>query len=197
MIQFISKKLNKLITNNREQIPKKLKEIVFIKKDNVVIYDFFDMDKVSISNEMIEIPFDETNLYEYLTNKINLLISTNDLVENTEYIFNVGWKYRNVANYLDRTKFIDARHKAKLNINDLANRIGISRESIYLIESNEVKNVRSDMLIKYSLFFRKPISYFLKDEFKNKLVNIDTQSIVDSGVISEEQKDKILSHLLV
>lgn len=197
MIQFISKKLNKLITNNREQIPKKLKEIVFIKKDNVVIYDFFDMDKVSISNEMIEIPFDETNLYEYLTNKINLLISTNDLVENTEYIFNVGWKYRNVANYLDRTKFIDARHKAKLNINDLANRIGISRESIYLIESNEVKNVRSDMLIKYSLFFRKPISYFLKDEFKNKLVNIDIQSIVDSGVISEEQKDKILSHLLV
>ena len=197
MIQFISKKLNKLITNNREQIPKKLKEIVFIKKDNVVIYDFFDMDKVSISNEMIEIPFDETNLYEYLTNKINLLISTNDLVENTEYIFNVGWKYRNVANYLDRTKFIDARHKAKLNINDLANRIGISRESIYLIESNEVKNVRSDMLIKYSLFFRKPISYFLKDEFKNKLVNIDIQSIVDSGVISEEQKEKILSHLLV
>ena len=197
MIQFISKKLNKLITNNREQIPKKLKEIVFIKKDNVVIYDFFDMDKVSISNEMIEIPFDETNLYEYLTNKINLLISTNDLVVNTEYIFNVGWKYRNVANYLDRTKFIDARHKAKLNINDLANRIGISRESIYLIESNEVKNVRSDMLIKYSLFFRKPISYFLKDEFKNKLVNIDIQSIVDSGVISEEQKDKILSHLLV
>ncbi len=196
MLQFQSKKVNKIITLNREFIPKKLKEIVFVKKNGIFLYDFFDMEKISISDEMMAIDFDESNLYNYLTEKISEKIKSESIVENTEYIFNVGWKYRNVNNYLDRTKFIDVRHKSKLSINDLAFRIDISRESIYLLEGGEVKNVRSDMLIKYAIFFKKPISYFLKQDFKEKLAGIDADTIMDSGVINNEQKDFILAHLL-
>lgn len=196
MLQFQSKKVNKIITLNREFIPKKLKEIVFVKKNGIFLYDFFDMEKISISDEMMAIDFDESNLYNYLTEKISEKIKSESIVENTEYIFNVGWKYRNVNNYLDRTKFIDVRHKSKLSINDLAFRIDISRESIYLLEGGEVKNVRSDMLIKYAIFFKKPISYFLKQNFKEKLAGIDADTIMDSGVINNEQKDFILAHLL-
>jgi len=196
MIQFHSTKANKVITLNREIIPKKLKEVLFIKKEGVLLFDFYDMDKVSISNEMMGIDFIDSTLYNFITEKLSAIILNENIVENTEYIFNVGWKYRNVNNYLDRTKFIDVRHKSKLSINDLAFRIGISRESIYLLEGGEVKNVRSDMLIKYSVFFKKPISYFLKQEFKEKLAGIDANTVMDSGAIDKEQKEFILAHLL-
>lgn len=196
MIQFQSKKANKVITLSREYIPKKLKEVLFVKKDGVVLYDFFDMDKISISDEMMGVPFGEATIYHYITERLSDIIKTESIIENTEYIFNVGWKYRNVNNYLDRTKFMDVRHKAKLSILDLSFRIDISRESIYLLEGGEVKNVRSDMLIKYALFFKKPISFFLKEEFKSKIAEIDVDTAMDSGSITEEQKDDILKHLL-
>jgi len=195
MIQFQSKKANKVITLNREYIPKKLREVLFIKKGGVLLYDFFDMDKVSISDEMMSIDFGESSIYHYVTEKLSDIISKESIAENTEYIFNVGWKYRNVNNYLDRTKFMDVRHKSKLSILDLAFRIDISRESIYLLEGGEVKNVRSDMLIKYAIFFKKPISFFLKDEFKSKLASIDTSFLKEGGVISEEQTDAIFTYL--
>jgi len=196
MIQFHSTKANKVITLNRELIPKKLKEVLFIKKEGVLLFDFYDMDKVSISNEMMSIDFNDLTLYNYITDKLSVIILKENIVDNTEYIFNVGWKYRNVINFLDRTKFIDVRHKAKLTINDLADRINISRESIYMLEGGEVKNVRSDMLIKYSIFFKKPISYFLNKESKEKLAGIDADAVMDSGVIDKEQKEFILEHLL-
>lgn len=195
MIQFQSKKANKVITLNREYIPKKLKEVLFVAKDGVILYDFFDMDKVSISDEMMEVPFGEATIYHYITEKLSDIIKKESIVENTEYIFNVGWKYRNVNNYLDRTKFMDVRHKAKLSILDLSFRIDISRESIYLLEGGEVKNVRSDMLIKYALFFKKPISYFLKEEFKSKVAEIDAKYIAESGITTEEQNDLIFTYL--
>lgn len=195
MIQFQSKKANKVITLNREYIPKKLKEVLFMVKDGIVLYDFFDMDKVSISDEMMDIMFEDTTIYHHITEKLSDIIKKEAIIENTEYIFNVGWKYRNVNNYLDRTKFMDVRHKAKLSILDLSFRIDISRESIYLIEGGEVKNVRSDMLIKYALFFKKPVSYFLKDEFKSKVAEIDAEFIAKSGITSEEQNDLIFSYL--
>jgi DNA-binding XRE family transcriptional regulator len=195
MIQFQSKKANKVITLNRDYIPKKLKEVLFIVKEGIVLYDFFDMDKVSISNEMMEIKFEDTTIYHFITERLTDIIKKESIVENTEYIFNVGWKYRNVSNYLDRTKFMDVRHKAKLSILDLSFRIDISRESIYLIEGGEVKNVRSDMLIKYALFFKKPISYFLKQDFKSKVAEVDAKFIAESGITSEEQNDLILAYL--
>ena len=154
------------------------------------------MDKISISDEMMGVPFGEATIYHYITERLSDIIKTESIIENTEYIFNVGWKYRNVNNYLDRTKFMDVRHKAKLSILDLSFRIDISRESIYLLEGGEVKNVRSDMLIKYALFFKKPISFFLKEEFKSKIAEIDVDTAMDSGSITEEQKDDILKHLL-
>jgi DNA-binding XRE family transcriptional regulator len=196
MLQFQSKKVNKIITINREFIPKNLKEILFIKKDGIFIYDFFDMEKVSISDEMMEIDFDNSNIYQYITDKITDVLLKEKVIEGTEYIFNVGWKYRNVINYLDRTKFMDVRHKSKLSINDLAFRIDISRESIYMLEGGEVKNVRSDMLIKYALFFKKPISFFLKQEFKDKMAGIDANCVMDSGAIDAEQKEIILANFL-
>jgi len=196
MKQFQSVKANKLITRNREFIPKKLKEVLFTKKDGVLLFDFYDMDKISISNEMMDIAFNDSTLYNYITSEFSKLILQEPIIENTEYIFNVGWKYRNINNYLDRSKFFDVRHEAKLSILDLSHRIDISRESIYLIEGGDVKNVRSDMLLKYCFFFKKPISYFLRTEFKDKLACIDANTVMDSGSISVEQKEIILNHFL-
>jgi len=196
MKQFQSPKANKIITRNREFIPKQLKEVLFTKKDGVLLFDFYDMDKISISNEMMAIAFNESTLYDYITSEFSKLILKENIVENIEYIFNVGWKYRNVNNFLDRSKFFDARHEAKLTIIDLSHRIDISRESIYLLEGGEVKNVRSDMLLKYCFFFKKPISYFLKTEFKEKIAYIDVNTVMDSGSISVEQKETILNHFL-
>ena len=196
MKQFQSPKANKIITRNREFIPKQLKEVLFTKKDGVLLFDFYDMDKISISNEMMAIAFNESTLYDYITSEFSKLILKENIVENIEYIFNVGWKYRNVNNFLDRSKFFDARHEAKLTIIDLSHMIDISRESIYLLEGGEVKNVRSDMLLKYCFFFKKPISYFLKTEFKEKIAYIDVNTVMDSGSISVEQKETILNHFL-
>lgn len=196
MKQFHSVKANKVITRNREFIPKKLKEVLFVKKEGVLLFDFFDMDKISISNEMMGVAFNDSTLYEYITNEFSKLILQEDIDEGIEYIFNVGWKYRNVNNFLDRSKFFDVRHESKLSILDLSHRIDISRESIYLLEGGEVKNVRSDMLLKYAFFFKKPISYFLRAEFKDKIALIDANTVMDSGSISAEQKETILNHFL-
>jgi DNA-binding Xre family transcriptional regulator len=196
MKQFQSTKVNKVITRNREFIPKKLKEVLFTKKDGILLFDFYDMDKISISNEMMGIAFNDTTLYNYITGELSKLILQDNIIEDTEYIFNVGWKYRNVNNFLDRSKFFDVRHEAKLSILDLSHRIDISRDSIYLIEGGEVKNVRSDMLLKYCFFFKKPISFFLRAEFKDKMSVIDANTVMDSGSISAEQKETILNHFL-
>lgn len=199
MIQFQSKSFNKAITLNKELLPKKLKEVVFIVKNETLLFDFFDMDKISVSDLMLATPFEDTNVYLFITDLIsNVLIKENVILNpNVEYIFNVGWKYRNVNNYLNRVSFIECRHKAKISQKDLAEKIDISRESIYMLEAGDIRNVRSDMLIKYALYFKKPVSYFLRKEFKEKLVDVDTIEIFQSNVISLEQKDSITRHLLL
>lgn len=91
----------------------------------------------------------------------------------------------------------DLREKHNLSYQQLADQIGVTKQSIYKFEKGEA-NPRSDTVLKLAEFFRRPYSYFYETELSLNFQNVkfrDGHKLFDQAGLEQEIREQIISSL--
>lgn len=187
---FTSKELDKKIKAIDAFLPKNLKKLNVFFVGNEILFTFYNTEgeDVTESLRVIEIP-DYECIFDML---YDFFFFVND--KSTPYFYK--FNYNKIGeNILNGTYFKDVRIKYKKTIIEsvanIANWLNLDITAIYEVEDNRKTNCRVDFILKYSLFFKKPIFMFLNKKYAQEILSNMTTELEKEGIIDNLTANKI------
>lgn len=187
---FTSKELDKKIKAIEAFLPKDLKKLNVFFVNNEILFTFFNAEGEDVTEmlRVIEIP-DHECVFDMLYDFFFFIPD-----KSTPYFYKFNYN-RIRENILNGSYFKDVRIKYKKTIiesvTNIANWLQLDPTAIYEVEDNRKVNCRVDFLLKYSLFFKKPIFMFLNKKYAQEILSNMTTELEKEGIIDNSTANKI------
>ena len=172
--------IRSFINNNKSDFPKSLHRLNISKRGETILLGFISDGIDTTSYFMVS---------QDLFNRILSVIKELKL-DDGEYYY--ATRYLNCNKFFVHfLTFLNLRHDKKLTYRDLAFDCNISTGTIRQLEKNEPFDPLISTMLKYSIFFKKPLYDFLHLPYKKEILNIILNTFIVNGYIDEDKAKEI------
>lgn len=172
--------IRSFINNNKSEFPKSLHRLNISKKGETILLGFISDGIDNTSYFMVN---------QNLFNKIQSIVRDLKLEDGNYYY---ATRYLNCNKFfIHFITFLNLRHEKNLTYRDLAFDCNISTGTIRQLEKNEPFDPSISTILKYSLFFKKPIYEFFYLPYKKEILNIILNTFIINGYIEEDKAKEI------